>query len=247
MPVRYLVLESLRQLRNVRSIVFTFLIPLMLLLVFGSIYGGSGQIDPVTGLPWLIITTVQMAAYGGMMAALSQAFAITTERATGWNRQLRITPLGGLGYLVSKVIAALLIAGVTVVLLCGVSIVVLGARLDPLNWLLAIVGIWVGTVPFALIAVAVGQFAKPEYAQPVFLVVFFAMAVVGGLWIPLSIMPAWVTDIAKGSPSFWLDRLGQMGAHGTGNVGAPLIVLTSWTVVFGLLVVWRYRRDAARA
>ncbi|MBK4346191.1 ABC transporter permease [Lacisediminihabitans changchengi] len=247
MPIRYILLESWRQLRNVRSLAFTFVVPLVMLLIFGSIYGAAGQQEQTTGLPWLIVTTVQMASYGGMMAALSQAFAITTERSIGWNRQLRITPLSGAGYLLSKVSAALLVALTSIVLLCAVSIVALGARMDALHWLLAILGVWVGVIPFALIAVAIGQFAKPSFAQPLFMVVFLGLAVLGGLWIPLEIMPNWVIGIAQVVPSYWLNKLGQIGAHGSGDALVPIAILAAWTVVLAALITWRYRRDAARS
>jgi ABC-2 type transport system permease protein len=246
-PARYVALESLRQLRNLPGLLFTFIVPLVMLLIFGSIYGASGQIEPTTGLPWAVVTTVQMCAYGAMMAALSQAFAITTERAAGWNRQLRVTPLSGAGYLVSKIVAAMLMTLATIVLLFAVAIIVLGARLDPLHWVLAGLGLWLGVIPFTLLAVAIGQFAKVEFAQPLFMVVFLGMAILGGLWIPLEIMPAWVIGIAQVVPSYWLDRLGQMGASGNGNPLIPMAVLAAWTIALAALVTWRYRRDAARS
>lgn len=247
LPFKYVALESLRQLRNIQSLVFTFLVPLAMLLLFGSLYGGAGQQEKSTGLPWLVVTTVQMAAYGGMMAALSQAFSITTERSIGWNRQLRVTPLSGVGYLVSKVAAALLVALVTITLLCLVSITVLGARMDPLHWVLTILGVWIGVIPFALIAVAIGQYAKPSFAQPLFMVVFLGMAILGGLWLPLEIMPAWMSDVAQVVPSYWLNKLGQIGALGSGNLLPPIAILTGWTALLSVLITWRYRRDAARA
>jgi ABC-2 type transport system permease protein len=49
MPVKYIALESLRQLRNPYSLVFTFVVPLAMLLIFGSMYGA--QQDSTTGLP----------------------------------------------------------------------------------------------------------------------------------------------------------------------------------------------------
>jgi ABC-2 type transport system permease protein len=247
MPYRYIFLESLRQLRNVRSLAFTFVIPLVMLLIFGSLYGSNGQQEQRSGLPWLIVTTVQVASYGGMLAALSQAFAITTERSIGWNRQLRITPLSGVGYLVSKVAAALLVALCSIVALCGVSIIVLGARMDPLHWFTAILGIWIGVIPFALIAVTLGQYARPSFAQPLFTVVFLGMAILGGLWIPLETLPTWVISIAQVVPSYWLNKLGQIGANGAGNALPPIGVLGAWTVTLAALITWRYRRDAARA
>jgi ABC-2 type transport system permease protein len=60
-------------------------------------------------------------------------------------------------------------------------------------------------------------------------------------------MPSWVSNVAQIAPSYWLNKLGQMGAGLTGNVGTPTLVLGAWTVVLAALITWRYRRDSARA
>lgn len=245
MRLHYLALETLRQLRNVRSLVFTFVVPVVMLLIFGSAYGAG--IDSTTHLPWIVVTTVQMGGYGAMMAGLSQAFTIVTERSLGWNRQLRITPLSGTGYLVTKVVAALAVAAVAIALVFAISIFGLHAQLAPLGWLAAGLGLWIGIIPFALIAILIGQFAKPEFAQPLFMVTFLGLAILGGLWVPLQIMPSWVGDVAQIVPSYWLNQLGQLGASGSGELMAPALVLTAWTILLAALITWRYRRDAARA
>ncbi|MCS6587137.1 ABC transporter permease [Curtobacterium flaccumfaciens] len=246
MPIRYVYLETKRQLRNVRAMVFTFAVPVIMLLVFGSAFGS--QTDPTTRLQYLVVTTLQMASYGAMMAALSQAFAIVNERSIGWNRQLRVTPLSGWGFMVSKVIAAMAFAAVSIVITVVVATVGMHASLDPLRWFAAGFGIWCGVIPFALIAILIGQFAKPSFAQPLFMVVFMGMAILGGLWVPLSVMPEWMGTVAHLLPSYWLNRIGQMGAGATGSSGMvePAMVLACWAIVLAAVIVWRYRRDAAR-
>lgn len=246
MPIRYVYLETKRQLRNVRAMVFTFAVPVIMLLVFGSAF--RSQTDPTTRLQYLVVTTLQMAAYGAMMAALSQAFAIVNERSIGWNRQLRVTPLSGWGFMVSKVIAAMAFAAVSIVITVVVATVGMHASLDPLRWFAAGFGIWCGVIPFALIAILIGQFAKPSFAQPLFMVVFMGMAILGGLWVPLSVMPEWMGTVAHLLPSYWLNRIGQMGAGATGSSGMvePAMVLACWAIVLAAVIVWRYRRDAAR-
>ncbi|KQO61545.1 hypothetical protein ASF23_13505 [Curtobacterium sp. Leaf261] len=246
MPIRYVVLETKRQLRNVRAIVFTIAVPVVMLLVFGAAYGSGGQVDTSTGLPWLVVTTLQMASYGAMMASLGQAFAIVNERALGWNRQLRVTPLSGSAFLASKTIAAITTAAVSIVVVMLVATVGMHASIGLGHWLGAGVGILLGVVPFTLIAILIGQFAKPSFAQPMFVVVFMGLAILGGLWVPLSIMPSWMGPVAHLLPSFWLNRIGQIGAGSDGSLLEPVTVMLAWTVVLGAVVVWRYRRDAAR-
>jgi ABC-2 type transport system permease protein len=245
MNIQYFILEMARQLRNARSLVFTFAIPVIMLLIFGGTYGS--QYDHTAHLPWIIVTTVQMGGYGAMMAALAQAFTIVNERSVGWNRQLRITPLSGTGYLITKVAAALVVGLLSIAVVMAVSITVLHAHLSVQGWLMAGLGLWVGIIPFALIAILIGQFAKPEFAQPLFMVTFLGLAILGGLWVPLDILPHWVSNVAQVAPSYWLNRLGQMGASLSGNAGTPALVLAAWTVVLGVLITWRYRRDSARA
>ncbi|WP_083513613.1 ABC transporter permease [Curtobacterium luteum] len=246
LPIRYVALETVRQLRNVKAMVFTFAVPVVMLLVFGAAYGS--QLDQSTGLRYLTVTTLQMASYGAMTAALSQAFAIVNERSIGWNRQLRVTPLSGWGFMVSKVIAAMAFAALSIGITITVSVVALQASLAPRHWLAAAFGVWCGVVPFALIAILIGQFAKPSFAQPLFMVVFMGLAILGGLWVPLSIMPSWMGSVAHLLPSYWLNRIGQMGAGATGSTGMvePALVLTGWALALAAVIVWRYRRDAAR-
>jgi ABC-2 type transport system permease protein len=245
MNIRYFGLEMARQLRNARSLIFTFAVPVAMLLIFGSTYGA--QFDKAAHLQWIIVTTVQMGAYGAMMAALAQAFTIVNERSVGWNRQLRITPLSGTGYMITKVSSALAVGLLSIIVVFAVSILALHAQLSVQGWVMAGLGLWVGIIPFALIAVLIGQFAKPSFAQPLFMVTFLGLAILGGLWVPLDILPTWVGNVAQAAPSYWLNKLGQMGAGLTGNIGTPTIVLGAWTVVLAALIAWRYRRDSARA
>ena len=245
MNIRYFGLEMARQLRNARSLIFTFAVPVAMLLIFGSTYGA--QFDKAAHLQWIIVTTVQMGGYGAMMAALAQAFTIVNERSVGWNRQLRITPLSGTGYMITKVSSALAVGLLSIIVVFTISITVLHAHLSVQGWLMAGLGLWIGIIPFALIAILIGQFAKPSFAQPLFMVTFLGLAILGGLWVPLDILPSWVSNVAQVAPSYWLNKLGQMGAGLTGNVGTPSIVLGAWTLVLAALITWRYRRDSARA
>lgn len=247
MSLAYIRLESWRQLKDARTLAFSLAVPLVMLFAFGGAFGAGGALDEVTGLPWIVVSTIQMAAYGAMIAALSQSFNIVTERSLGWNRQLRVTPLTGTGYLVSKLVTAMALAAVGIVVVIAASLAVFHADLSPLAWLAAGVGVWCGVLPFALIGVLIGQFAKPTYAQPLFMVVFMGLSLLGGLWVPLQIFPAWVSNVAQVVPSYWLNRLGQMGGSLSGEFLTPALVLLGWTVALGAFIVWRYRRDAARS
>lgn len=247
MSIAYLGLETLRQLKNARTLIFSLAVPVVMLLAFGAAFGVGGAVDKTTTLPWTMVTTLQMAAYGAMIAGLSQSFSIVTERQLGWNRQLRITPLSGTGYLISKMACALAVSAVAIVAIMLISVFVFHPDVPLAGWIAAGVAIWCGVIPFALIAILIGQFAKPDWAQPLFMAVFMGLSLLGGLWVPLQIFPDWVSTIGKAVPSYWLNRLGIMGARLDGDFIAPALVLVAWTLVLGGFIIWRYRRDAARS
>ncbi len=94
-----------------------------------------------------------------------------------------MTPLSGWAFLVSKLVAAMAFSAVSVVITFAIAILGMHASLGAGHWAAAGLGIWAGVVPFALIAILVGQFAKPAYAQPLFMVVFMGLSILGGLWV----------------------------------------------------------------
>ena len=67
-------------------------------------FGGTGISAPLYYM-------VGLAAFGTMAAILSSGARIAGERAVGWNRQLRLTPLRTRDYFRTKVITAYLMAG----------------------------------------------------------------------------------------------------------------------------------------
>ena len=60
---------------------------------------------------------VGLAAFGTMNAMLSAGARIAGERAVGWNRQLRITPLSTRTYFRAKVLTGYVMSALTLVAL----------------------------------------------------------------------------------------------------------------------------------
>ena len=58
---------------------------------------------------------IGIAVYGAMLAATSGGAMVSIERALGWSRQLRLTPLRPIAYVAIKVLVAMLL-GLTSVL-----------------------------------------------------------------------------------------------------------------------------------
>src|ERR1700730_9347997 len=111
--------ELLRTFRNRRFFLLSLGFPLVLyFLIAGpnrNVHNLSGS-----GISAPLYFMVGLASFGTMSAMLSAGGRIATERAAGWNRQLRITPLSPRAYFRSKVLTAYLMALVSILALCDV-------------------------------------------------------------------------------------------------------------------------------
>ena len=95
----YLSLEIKRIVRSPQFTIFTIGMPMAMYLLFGSIFGDT-VLD--NGLHSSTQTMITMAAYGASGGALFTGTRVAQERTDGWQRQLRLTPMRGPGYLVGE-------------------------------------------------------------------------------------------------------------------------------------------------
>jgi ABC-2 type transport system permease protein len=234
-----LAFEVRRLVRSPRFFIFTVAFPLVMFLGF-SAAEGKGDPDVVTFL------MVSMAAFGAVAASISTGSRTAIERQVGWNRQLRMTPLSGVHYLVSKVAAAMLVALPSMLLVYAAGVLIMHVNLSPGTWAQLIVFCWLGVLPTAVLGLLIGLLATGDSAQAMSTVLMLGLSMLGGLWLPLSSLPAVMTDIAKALPSYWLAEFGHDALAGNALSVQGVITMAAWTVVAGALVALRYRRDSAR-
>ncbi|MET7402077.1 ABC transporter permease [Dactylosporangium sp. NPDC005572] len=240
MNATYLRLEAVRLLRNKRVVIFSTLLPAILVLIIGGVSVGN---DPDARK----YVMVSMALFGAMSAALSSGGTIAVERGLGWNRTLRLTPLSPGAYVMNKVILALLVAVPPVVVTFIIGATVLHVRLTAAEWLLCFVGAWLSSLPFAALGVVLGYIAKPDSVQQVGALVNLVLAAFGGLWVPVDLMPRVLREIARFTPSYWTGEVARSPLDGGHVDGQAILVLLGWTVVLGLVALRRFRVDTARA
>jgi len=112
-----------RMLRNRRSLFFALVFPSLMYFIFGSGSQGAEKLggSAAEGSNVSAYVMVSMALYGGALIAASTGAGVAVERALGWSRQLRLTPLNPGVYIVIKAGVALVMgaAAIAVVNLVG--------------------------------------------------------------------------------------------------------------------------------
>lgn len=242
MSIGYLLLEVRRATRSTRFLIFTVAFPVVLFLLYVAIFTKGDS----AGVGELMIS---MTAFGALTGAMFAGGRVAAERALGWQRQLRLTPLSGGGYLAAKGMTSMLLAVPAVVLVPLIGGLFEGVTLEPGEWVRVVLGTWLAVIPFALIGLLIGQVGTPESLQPIMSIVMMTMSLLGGIFIPIETMPDWLLDVAKVLPSYWLGQVGRgaVTSELSADLGQTVIVLAGWTLVLGIGIVRRYRRDSARA
>lgn len=241
MNTTYLKYELLRTLRNRQGYIFSLIFPVVMFLIFGLTQKNNKDfpvsINPVT------YYMVGLLSFGAMGAVISGGARIAIDRATGWNRQLRLTPLSPRTYISAKVIIGYFSACLTIALMYIVGIAS-GARAPIDRWVLMTLFILLGLVPFAAIGIWVGHIAREDAMGPIMGGLMSLFALVGGSYYPVDGV---LGDIGRWVPSYWIVQAGHIAVGGDTWPAQGWGVVGGWAVVFTVLAARAYRSDTSRA
>jgi ABC-2 type transport system permease protein len=239
----YIRYELLRTFRNRRFFVFSFGFPLVLYFVIAA---PNRHVESLggTGISAPLYYMVGLAAFGSMNAMLATGARIAAERSTGWNRQLRITPLSVRTYFRAKVLTSYLVA-IASLLLLFLAGATLGVRLPAGEWTHMTWLMLVGLIPFAVMGILIGHLVTAESIGPVIGGSVALFALLGGTWFPITgngVLHA----IAQLLPSYWLVQASHIAIGGVGWGARGWIVVAAWTAGLVVFAVRAYRRDTKR-
>ncbi len=213
-------------LRSRTGLFFSIMFPIMMLVIFGSIFGGNNYVPTMTAA--FIMTN-------GIIGLTSTN---TEFKRRGIIRRLSITPLTKmdwvLGCVLSQTLLNLLLTGIMI----GIGWSAFGVRVipDPLTILM----IFLGSVMFSGIGMALsGSIKDVEAASAIGNVISYPMMFLSGVFIPLSIMPTTLQLISRFIPLTYFSD-GLKASIITRSMGAILMnmgVVASLAVVFIIIGV----------
>ncbi|TQF73486.1 ABC transporter permease [Rhodococcus spelaei] len=238
----FLALELRRMLRNKRTLIFTLVMPPVFFVIFGiqsdfrtQTYG-SGNVTAYV--------MISMAVYGAMLATTSGGAMVSIERALGWSRQLRLTPLRPIAYVATKIAVAMTLglASVAVVFVVGG---VVGAHLPAAAWVGCFLLAWLGSLVFAAFGLFMGYLLPSENVMQIIGPGLAVLAFAGGLFVPPS---GWFETVSKFFPTYGVAALARspLGEIGGGTLAVALVNLVLWATVFVVGAAVLFRRDTAR-
>lgn len=235
-------LEIRRLLRNKRTVLFTILLPVIFYVIFGLLQTYTGQYGMGNFAAYVAIS---MALYGSALATTSGGSTVSIERAQGWSRQLRLTPLSPFAYIMVKAITAMTLGLASMLAVYVVALVTGKAEMPVSAWVLTGLTVWVGSLLFAVFGLFMGYLLPTENVMQLlsFALVVFAFA--GGVFIPITAGSGFEV-FASFTPMYGINQLAHAWLQGQAFSLIWVINAVAWLAIFAGGAVWRFRMDTAR-
>lgn len=234
--------------RNPRVLVFGLAFPVILLVLFGSIFSGGSGTEKFGGgrIDTQAYFTAGMIAYAIALQGFTQlAISITTLRETGQLKRLRGTPMPTWTFMVAQVLRVLAFTVLMVVLLLAIGVVAFGVKIPSEGVIALVVYVALGTaamVTLGLAATVVFNSADAASSAAPFVAVMLSF--VSGVFISVDVLPNWLQDVGRVFPLYHLAEGLQRSlvpGAGSGLDGTNVAVLAAWGLGALVFAARRFR------
>lgn len=239
-------MKNMRSLMKVELILMKrqaayYLLSIGLPSVFYLIFSGVMSSDTPTSV--LRLYLFSMTVFSIMSSAFfSIPSSLQSDKTNNWQKMIQHSPVSMVEYYISKLFSALLTFLLSIVVVFSVGHFVRGVSLPTMDWLIIALIILFGSLVFIAMGVLVSLLPSAQLMSVVGNIAYMALAVLGGLWFPLSMFPAWLRSIGKLMPSYQLMQVvSSYLEHREFNAIAALIVLV-YTVGVSLVVLQLKKR-----
>ncbi|UOY92267.1 ABC transporter permease [Ectobacillus sp. JY-23] len=234
-------MEIIRVLRNRHFIIASLVMPVMFYYIFTNTLSGAAN-----DKAWQAQYLISMTAFSIIGSAINTlGLRLVQEKSQGWSRLMDITPLPAGTYLVAKMVAQTIINLFSIIVIFLVGALINNVELSAMQWIGSGAWILIGAFPFLALGTFIGTFKSIDTAAAVGNVLYMLLSILGGLWMPLEIMPKTIRAIGEWLPTY---RFG----HGAWNIVAgkmpdmtSIMALAGYMMVFIVLSIYIRKRQGA--
>jgi ABC-2 type transport system permease protein len=230
--------------RRLENLFVTLLLPVVLLIFFGSVeilpdaetaLPGSQPIDGV--LPAVLATAI--VAAGLVNLGISTGF----ERSYGVLKRLGASPLTRGQLMAGKIGTILVVEAIQAILLVGLAVGIFGWAPGP-DWSppAVVAAVALGTAAFSALGLLFAGTLRAEATMALTNALFLLGILLGGLLVPAHQLPGLLGALASLLPTAALADALRIGlGASTGDLVEPLVVLALWAVGTSLLTARTFR------
>lgn len=244
--------------RDGLSVGFIFAFPVVMLVIFGSVFGDQ---EAGPGVSFIQYFLAGMIATGVMLSSFQNlALSIADERDQGLLKRLHGTPMPPSAYLVGKIGMVLVLGLCQTALTLLTAVVVFGVDLptEASSWLTFAWVYLLGTAAGSVLGIGVSALPRSaQEANAVITPIVIVLQFISGVYFVFADLPGWMQSLASVFPLKWMaqgmrsvflpDSFVSAEPAGEWQHGPMVLVLAVWIVVGTALCLRTFRwtrRDA---
>ena len=233
--------------RNRGRGIFTFVFPLMFLVIFASLNTGH-TLHSRGNIAYNDFFVPGILAYGVIATTyVNMAIGTAILRDNGVLKRMQGTPLPRWAYVAARIGSTVVIVALMTALTLGLGAVAYGVsvRASTLPGLIATLAL--GTAAFTTLGIGITRFIPNSEAAPVIVnLTVLPLTFISSIWFPSDGMPKTLIDVAKAFPirplADGLQYAFDPRTPGAGLNGHDLSTLGIWTAV-GIVMMLRFLRS----
>jgi ABC-2 type transport system permease protein len=238
--------------RNAAAAFFTFVFPLMFLVIFNLVFGG-GEITTDRGTisisTFYVPGILALAVINGCFTSISQT--VVFNRDQGVLKRLRGTPLPPSAFLMGRIIQTVWVTSILVVIVVAAGAIIYGVNIQTERLPAMIAALVIGAACFCALGLAITALIPNADAAPAIVnAAILPLLFISDVFIPMNQAPEWLNHFSSIFPVSHL--AGSMHAafdplvDGGGWQLKSLAVMAVWGVAGTVLAVryfsWEPRR-----
>lgn len=233
--------EFMKMVRMPAYAIPTLTFPPLFYLLFGVAFSKGGP-----QAKYLFATYGVFGALGAALFGFGVSVAI--ERGQGWLTLKMATPMPVSAYFVAKIVLSMIFSFIVYLLLSLAATQLGGVEIGLVAWL-ALAGVVVsGSLVYCAMGLAIGTLAGPNSAPALVNIVYLPVAILSGLWFPVSILPSWLQAAAPLMPAYHHGQiaLAIVNMDGGGNMIGHAAAMLGFLIVFMAIATAAWRRSAEK-
>jgi ABC-2 type transport system permease protein len=199
--------ELRRAARSIEYLIVVVALPMLLYAMFGL---PDADVTNVLadGTHVGTMMMVSLCCYGVVsLAIFTFGEYVAKERAGGWARTMRSTPLPVWSNLAAKAVLGLVGAAAIVASTAGLAVVAGNVRLELAQWVGLVATLLAGVLAFSTLGFAIAYATRPRAATAISNLIFLPLSFLSGFFVPLSELPSVLARIAVWLPTYHFGQL----------------------------------------
>ena len=248
---RYIALVAKQRLTDTSFYFFTLFLPLGMYIFFGAAQSWSeARAGHGNVAAWIMAS---MSVYSAITCATSSASEISVELSNGWGRQVALTRGGLSSYLFTKLLVTAVISVVPVAVIFTAGALTTAVIDTPGRWAAAFALCCLGGIPFTLYGIMSATWLGARNSASISGAVLSLLAVMGGLFLPLS---DGLMKVARFTPVYGVANLVRYPIQGSyvittsgihhEQLWMQIVNVVAWTLIFAVLCYVGRNRSTSR-